>query len=220
MDEQKLIHDPPQTVLALYQAVIEFINEGCDINTLKVADITGRAGIGKGTAYEYFSSKEEIISSAILYYVKVCFEKLQVISTDNRTFQQKINEVMDFIDEHVKDYQTVLELGCGTGEIAIRLAHLGKQVCATDISKDMLEVAKYKCIDFKADVMLSRIDMCDFAVDSQLDLILCLCDSLNYVIDLKNVKQAFENTYNALKKGGSFIFDIDSMYKMETILKD
>ena len=99
MDEQKLIHDPSQKVLAMYQAVIEFINEGCDINTLKVADITGRAGIGKGTAYEYFSSKEEIISSAILYYVKVCFEKLQVISTDNRTFQQKINEVMDCIVE-------------------------------------------------------------------------------------------------------------------------
>ena len=93
MDEQKLIHDPPQKVLALYQAVIEFINEGCDINTLKVADITGWAGIGKGTAY-----------------VKVCFEKLQVISTDNRTFQQKINEVMDFIDEHVKEKQGVFFL--------------------------------------------------------------------------------------------------------------
>ena len=49
--------------------------------------------------------------------------------------------------------------------------NLGKQVCATDISKDMLEVAKYKCIDFKADVMLSRVDMCDFAVDTKLDLI-------------------------------------------------
>ena len=56
MDEQKLIQDPSQKVLAMYQAVIEFINEGCDINTLKVAVITGRAGIGKGTAYEYFSS--------------------------------------------------------------------------------------------------------------------------------------------------------------------
>ena len=32
MDEQKLIHDPSQKVLAMYQAVIEFINEGCDIN--------------------------------------------------------------------------------------------------------------------------------------------------------------------------------------------
>ena len=40
--------------------------------------------------------------------MKVCFEKLQVISTDNRTFQQKINEVMDFIDEHVKEKQGVL----------------------------------------------------------------------------------------------------------------
>ena len=139
---------------------------------------------------------------------------------DSLMDQNFYNDYIQFINEHVKDYQTVLELGCGTGEIAIRLAHLGKQVCATDISKDMLEVAKYKCIDFKVDVMLSRIDMCDFAVDSQLDLILCLCDSLNYVIDLKNVKQVFENTYNALKKSGSFIFDIDSMYKMETILKD
>ena len=104
---------------------------------------------------------------------------------DSLMDQNFYNDYIQFINEHVKDYQTVLELGCGTGEIAIRLAHLGKQVCA-----------------------------------SQLDLILCLCDSLNYVIDLKNVKQVFENTYNALKKGGSFIFDIDSMYKMETILKD
>ena len=42
--------------------------------------------------------------------MKVCFEKLQVISTDNRTFQQKINEVMDFIDEHVKEKQGVFFL--------------------------------------------------------------------------------------------------------------
>ena len=76
MDEQKLIHNPPQKVLALYQAVIEFINEGCDINTLKVADITGRAGIGKGTAYEYFSSKEEIISSEILLLLNFSLSSL------------------------------------------------------------------------------------------------------------------------------------------------
>lgn len=110
MDEAKLIHNPPAKVLAMYQAVIELINEGCDINTLKVADITGRAGIGKGTAYEYFSSKEEIISSSVLYYVQECFGKLQAISGDSCSFQEKINEVMDFIDEHVKDKQGVFFL--------------------------------------------------------------------------------------------------------------
>lgn len=139
---------------------------------------------------------------------------------DSLMDQDFYNDYIKFINDHVKKYQTVLELGCGTGEIAIRLANQGKNVCATDISKDMLEVAKYKCIDFKADVMLSRVDMCDFAVDTKLDLILCLCDSLNYVTNLKDVENVFQNTYDALKKDGIFIFDIDSMYKMEKILQN
>ena len=48
----KLIHDPSQKVLAMYQAVIEFINEGCDINTLKVDVYKRQAGnteIGRTT---------------------------------------------------------------------------------------------------------------------------------------------------------------------------
>ena len=60
---EKLLLNPPEKVLAMYRAVVDLINEGNDIKVLKVSDITGCAGIGKGTAYEYFSSKEEIISS-------------------------------------------------------------------------------------------------------------------------------------------------------------
>lgn len=137
---------------------------------------------------------------------------------DSLMDQEFYEDYIKFINDHVANYQTVLELGCGTGEIAIRLANLGKNVCATDISQDMLEVAKYKCIDFKADVMLSRIDMCDFAVDTKLDLILCLCDSLNYVTNIKDVEQTFINVYRSLDAKGTFIFDVDSMYKMENIL--
>ncbi|MGN0307469.1 MAG: TetR/AcrR family transcriptional regulator [Lachnospiraceae bacterium] len=54
-------------VQALYHAVEKLLVEGADLNRLKVEDITRKAGIGKGTAYDYFSSKEEIIVSAILY---------------------------------------------------------------------------------------------------------------------------------------------------------
>ena len=164
MDEQKLIHDPSQKVLAMYQAVIEFINEGCDINTLKVADITGRAGIGKGTAYEYFSSKEEIISSAILYYVKVCFEKLQVISTDNRTFQQKINEVMDFIDEHVKEKQGVFFLI----KMVLESYEIPKNL------KDEYERMKQQCCDKEKneiiDCIVENVFLRRAAVETQLSV--------------------------------------------------
>lgn len=52
---------------AIYQAVFELFVEGADLNNLTVAEITRKAGIGKGTAYEYFSDKEEMIAKAIIY---------------------------------------------------------------------------------------------------------------------------------------------------------
>ena len=51
------------------------------------------------------------------------------------------NDYIDFINKHAK-FQSVLELGCGTGEVAIRLAKQNKSVVATDLSDDMLYVAK------------------------------------------------------------------------------
>ena len=55
----------------LYEAVLAMVTDGWDINRMKVSDITAQAGIGKGTAYEYFSSKEEIIANAVLYDVEM-----------------------------------------------------------------------------------------------------------------------------------------------------
>ena len=57
----------PEKVRLLYEAVLAMVTDGWDINRMKVSDITAQAGIGKGTAYEYFSSKEEIIANAVLY---------------------------------------------------------------------------------------------------------------------------------------------------------
>ena len=107
---EKLLLNPPEKVLAMYRAVVDLINEGNDIKVLKVSDITGRAGIGKGTAYEYFSSKEEIISSSVLYYAQTCVEKLKAITESDHGFCEKINEVMDFIEEQVKEKQGVFFL--------------------------------------------------------------------------------------------------------------
>lgn len=61
----------PEKVRLLYEAVLAMVTDGWDINRMKVSDITAQAGIGKGTAYEYFSSKEEIIANAVLYDVEM-----------------------------------------------------------------------------------------------------------------------------------------------------
>ncbi len=57
-------------VKAIYQAVIELFMDGADLNNLTVSEITAKAGIGKGTAYEYFSNKEEMIAGALFHELK------------------------------------------------------------------------------------------------------------------------------------------------------
>lgn len=58
-------------VRALYEAVRQLMEEDSSLKDIKVSDITSRAGIGKGTAYDYFKNKEEIISSALFYHMNL-----------------------------------------------------------------------------------------------------------------------------------------------------
>ena len=53
----QIYKDPPPKVLKMFQACAELMEEGMDVHDIKVVDITNRAGIGKGTAYEYFKNK-------------------------------------------------------------------------------------------------------------------------------------------------------------------
>ena len=50
------VHQVPPKVLLMYKAVLQFIEEGADLANIRVSSVTERAGIGKGTAYEYFDS--------------------------------------------------------------------------------------------------------------------------------------------------------------------
>ncbi|MEG1496072.1 MAG: TetR/AcrR family transcriptional regulator, partial [Clostridiales bacterium] len=58
----------PKEVLIL-ESVIELFFGGAPLYSMKIADIAAEAGIGKGTVYEYFSSKEELLGKAIAYQI-------------------------------------------------------------------------------------------------------------------------------------------------------
>ena len=51
-------------------AILLIETRGSSLGSMKVADIAQAAGIGKGTVYEYFSSKVEILQQAICYYIE------------------------------------------------------------------------------------------------------------------------------------------------------
>lgn len=138
---------------------------------------------------------------------------------DSLMDDQFYEDYYNFINEHAS-FDSVLELGCGTGEIAIKLAKDNKYVLATDLSKDMLEVARLKAMDNDVDLLLGRIDMTDFETNQPVDLVLCLCDSINYLLKKDDVLKTFTNVYQALKNNGTFIFDVNSLYKTDQVLVD
>lgn len=91
----------PAKVIALYRAVIALIEEGADIAELKVSDITEKAGIGKGTAYDYFDTKEEIIAYALLFFMDNFIARLEEEIREKKSFWEKVDLVLDIMSTEV-----------------------------------------------------------------------------------------------------------------------
>lgn len=85
----------PPKVLKMYKAVNQLLEEGADPGSLRVSTITDRAGIGKGTAYEYFDSKDEIVIYAVVYQMQMAMIELEKGLQERKTFREQINFLLD-----------------------------------------------------------------------------------------------------------------------------
>jgi SAM-dependent methyltransferase len=115
-----------------------------------------------------------------------------------------------------KKPRLVLDLACGTGSITGILSARGYDMIGLDISAEMLTIAKQK----NPDILFLNQDMRDFELYGSVDAIICLCDSLNYILEYEELVQVFKLTANYLNPGGIFIFDINTEYKYREILAD
>lgn len=97
------ISSPPEKMKMMFEAVSELIKERKDTKSLTVSDITKRAGIGKGTAYEYFSSKDELIANALMYEYSYKIHELTMMAFGPDKFEDRCYKIMDWIYEN-KEY--------------------------------------------------------------------------------------------------------------------
>lgn len=129
-DEIRVIFgNPSQKEEAMYEAVIEMVNEQHHVSQIKVSDITKRAGIGKGTAYEYFSSKEEIVVKALLYDAYCSIKRVEQQLKGAGGFEEKFYWLLQFIEENISKTSTLSELmRMNTGKLA-GVGDLGNCAC-------------------------------------------------------------------------------------------
>lgn len=143
-------------------------------------------------------------------------------------YDELMNEVdynnwVDYIEQIIKhkeaNVQNILELACGTGNLTIPLTKKNYDIAAIDISEEMLSVAREKAEKEGVELVLLQQDISELEFDVEnLDCVLCACDGFNYLTYDDEIENVFEKSYELLKDGGMFIFDISSFYKLSQVL--
>lgn len=112
------------------------------------------------------------------------------------------------LEKHERQAKTVLELGCGTGEVALRLARIGYHVTGVDYSTDMLSCAMEKSLEEQLPVQWIQQDITELVGFNEIDVCISYCDVMNYITNKADMKSVCYRVYESLSKQGLFIFDM------------
>ncbi len=118
----------------------------------------------------------------------------------------------DFIDDiiatHFEEAQTLLELGCGTGTLSLLMEEFDLyDITATDISNEMLDVARFKA-DFKnSKIRFQQVDFTDIRLDETFDVVVLVFDGINYLTEEAGILRVLEQVKSVMYEESIFILD-------------
>lgn len=112
---------------------------------------------------------------------------------------------LNIVKKYIKKNGMILDAGCGTGELLIKLFDEGYNVCGLDLSNEMLNIAKSKIDKLDYRISLYENDLSESFAVKEFSAIVSFLDVFNYIEDYK---KAFKHIYEALTPGGIFLFDV------------
>jgi ubiquinone/menaquinone biosynthesis C-methylase UbiE len=119
-----------------------------------------------------------------------------------------------FVLEHCKPPGKILDLGCGTGRLAITLAQHGYQPIGVDLSPEMLKVLREKAAALGLDipcVCANLVELGSFA-DQSFDHAACLFSTLGLVVGAEARKRVLAHAYRLLRPGGVFVLHVHNRW--------
>lgn len=122
----------------------------------------------------------------------------------------------DLLRTHPVDGTRLLDVGCGTGTLALIMAERGWTATGIDRSTAMLDEARRKAERAQIGVRFMEGDLRSFAVDAPVDLVTCFYDTLNYLLEPDDLRQCLAAVRRALLPGGLFCFDLATEYFLRT----
>jgi SAM-dependent methyltransferase len=106
----------------------------------------------------------------------------------------------------------LLDVCCGTGQLAVHFLEHGYTVTGLDLSEPMLHYARQNAAQYVASGQARFVqgDAADFTLDDRYGLVLSTFDALNHLPDEAALRACFECVYRVLAPGGLFIFDLNT----------
>jgi SAM-dependent methyltransferase len=123
-----------------------------------------------------------------------------------RLIDQIFGAIQDHLLNKLSPRSHILDVCCGNGHLARKMADSGFQVTGIDGSEPMLRHAR------------ENAPGCDFHVcdargirfESAFDAVTSTCDSLNHVMSMAELRDVFARVHAALRPGGIFLFDLNT----------
>lgn len=107
----------------------------------------------------------------------------------------------------------VLDVCCGTSDLSRVLAARGYHVTGIDGSEEMLRFAREQTPGAE----FFRADARRFSVGSRFEAAVSTYDSLNHILDPAELEGAFSSVWQALVRGGLFVFDMNTEASFDTL---
>lgn len=135
-----LNNDLPPKKQLIISALHDLIAEGCSLESVTVSQIAVKAGIGKGTIYEYFSCKEDIFKEAVItasiFHLNNMFSILESGESYKNTLIKMAEYILKIINKNKVFFEFVLKDFDGGNEL--HFCDIGRNFISTykdDISR-------------------------------------------------------------------------------------
>lgn len=124
--------------------------------------------------------------------------------------------LIGLFEEHkIGKRSPVLDAGCGTGQITVRLAKAGYDMIGVDISPEMLSIARAFADRQRVSPLLVCQDISRIELYGTVGAAVSTLDSLNYLTSLSDLKSFFASMALYIEKCGLLVFDLNTRYKFE-----
>jgi SAM-dependent methyltransferase len=119
-----------------------------------------------------------------------------------------------FAERHFARTGDVIDLGCGTGRLAVRLASLGHRVVGVDLSEEMLRVLGTKARAANVNVARAKANLVqlDGLADQSFDYAACLFSTLGMIAGAENRRRVLQHAFRLLRAGGVFVLHVHNRW--------